>query len=144
MDFSAASLLIKILGEDKVIAGLDRIDKKAQATAQKATEGMREWSRVTEKEITDRAAQFDQIYGKKVKDVVDEVANKVDAAMQRSARGTLAVSRGLEVMARTGKESGRALDSIFEWNLRIDEAPQAVEQEERKGHGEERADRRAG
>lgn len=111
-DFSGASLKLKVEGEDKVVAALDKIDKKAQSSAQMV-------STVYGRSVSEAAAAFDALYGKQsraakqTQQVVEETATKVDAAMNRSARGVLAVSRGLEVMARTGKETGRSLDTLL-------------------------------
>jgi hypothetical protein len=112
MDFAGASLRLKAEGEDKVIATLDRIDKKAQ-------ESVGGWSRLTQQELDKASAKFDELYGKQsrsaraTQQVVEDVATKVDASMARSSRGVLAASRALEVMGRTGKETGRSLDTLL-------------------------------
>src|SRR5438270_13428644 len=118
MDFSGASLNLKATGEDKVLAALDRIDKKAQSSVQ-------EWSRLTQQEVNDAAAAFDRLYGKQsasaqqTKAVVENVAGQVDGMSHTAAIGLGELARGLGRGAESGKRSSLAVRAFTGWAGRV-------------------------
>src|SRR5438270_12390804 len=108
MDFSGASLNLKATGEDKVLAALDRIDKKAQSSVQ-------EWSRLTQQEVNHAATAFDGLYGKQsaseqqTKAVVENVARQVDGMSHTAAIGLGELARGFGRVAESGNLSAFAV-----------------------------------
>jgi len=104
-DFSGASLKLKAEGEEKVLATLDRIDKKAK-------ESVQGFARLSQDEVDKAAAAFDRLYGKQSRSarqtqaVVEDVAKKVDATVgsmsHSAALGLGELGRGFARVAESG------------------------------------------
>lgn len=107
-DFSGASLKLKAEGEEKVLATLDRIDKKAR-------DSFGGYSRLSQDELNKASAAFDALYGKQSKSAAksaESVAAAMEQSAARQARSLTGIARGFEMVTRTGTLTGRSLDSV--------------------------------